>query len=229
MQNKNVCLGLCFFENQLFYAVSSPKQRTHLDRVGAVDFNFDVAEAIFSNNAHQLQQLRKALDSLKEHYQTKQLRLLSYPTTECWTILPRLVYENAKEREAHINILMRGIERNQVHPTWHRLSNESYKLLQLRTDKSLEGTQALTADFCKVDFLSAVEVGDHWIAHAHPGGSLLTVCCFKGCISVSSFILGKLRGTTYIEFDHPEDLPYLWLQHARELSWMQGLHEQIQV
>lgn len=229
MQNRNVCLGLCFFDNQLFYAVSSPEQRTHLDRVGAVDFNFDVAEAILSADEHRLKGLCKTVVDLKTHFDVHQLRLLSHPSMECWTILPRLVYENATEREAHIDILMRGIERNQIHPTWHRLSNENYKLLQLRTDQSLQGIRLLTTDFANVDFLSAFEVGDHWIAHARPGGSLLTICCFKGCISVSSYILGKLRGATFIEFDHPEDLPYLWLRQAQELPWMQGLHEQIQV
>jgi hypothetical protein len=57
----------------------------------------------------------------------------------------------------------------------------------------------------------------------------MTICCFHNCISVASFILGKLRGATYIFYDEIQDLPYLWLQHSQQLSWMKGLHEKVYV
>ena len=229
MAEVSACLGLCFFDHQLFYAVNNPSQEASLGRVGAVDFNFDVVEAVISAQKKHLNGLRNSIDEVKQRFDIDQVRLLLNPTMECWTALPRLVYDDAEEREAHINILMNGLERTRIHPAWHALSNENFKLLQLRTDHSLEGVQRLTSGISKVDYVSEFEIGENWINHTRPGGSFLTVCCFKNCISVSSFILGKLRGATYINFDHPENLPYLWLQRAQELSWMQGLHEQIQV
>jgi hypothetical protein len=229
MPTTNVCLGLCFFDHQLLYAASDPQKNACLSRIGAIDFNFDVADAVLSENNNYLPGLRNTLADLKKRFSVTHVRVLLYPTMECWTALPKLVYDNAEEREAHINILMNGLPRKQIHPVWHTLSNENFKLLQLRTDDTLKGVQTLTADISSVDYVSAFEIGENWIKHVRPGGSFLTICCFKKCISVSSFILGKLRGATYIQFDEPEDLPYLWLQRAQTLPWMQGLHEQIQV
>ena len=57
----------------------------------------------------------------------------------------------------------------------------------------------------------------------------MTICCYQNCISIASFILGKLRGATYIPYDEVQDLPYLWLQHTQQLNWMGGLHEEIYV
>ncbi|MBN2730808.1 MAG: hypothetical protein JXR26_00130 [Balneolaceae bacterium] len=229
MPEDNACLGLCFFDHQLFYAVSNPKQSAYLTRIGAVNFNFDVAQAVLSGQSDHLPGLHNTVLDLKDRYEVKNVRVLMYPSMECWSILPKLVYDDASEREAHINILMNGLSRKKIHPAWHALSNENFKLIRLRTDSTLSGMQSLTADISSVDLVSAFEIGEDWIKHARPGGSFLTVGCFKNCISVSSFILGKLRGATYITFEDPDDLPYFWLQKARELSWMQGLHEQIQV
>lgn len=229
MPKNNACLGICFFGNQLFYAISNASLDPRLTRIGAVDFNFDIAEALTANRENHLEGLRGSVSELLKRYDAPHLRLLLYPSMECWATLPKLVYDDAGEREAYINILMDGGERKNTHPAWHTLSNENFKLLQLRSDHSMEGIQALTAGLPQVGYASAFEIGEIWIEHARPGGSFLTVTAFENCLSVSSFILGKLRGATFIEFDEPEDLPYLWLQKARDLAWMQGLHEQIQV
>lgn len=229
MPKKDACLGLCFFNHQLFYAVSSPEQPAHIARIGAVDFNFDVANTIHSGNSTHLPGLRNTVNDIRNRYGAGHVRVLMYPITECWTILPKLVYDDATEREAHINILMNGRSRKTIHPAWHNISKENFKLIRLRTDTALQGIQSVTAEIPNVDLVSAFEIGEDWIKHTRPGGSFLTVGCFDNCISVSSFILGKLRGATYITFDDPDDLPYLWLQQAKELSWLQGLHEQILV
>ena len=229
MPQSSDCLGLCFFGNQLFYGVNNAEHDTELERIGAIDFNFDVARSLYSNQQQNIEGLRNSVQDLKDQFNARHLHILINPDMECWATLPKLVYDTAEEREAYINILMNGLERKYIHPSWHNLSNENFKLLQLRTDHMLKGIQSLTAGLSDVGFSSAFEIGEMWIRHAHPGGSFLVVGAFKGCISVSSFILGKLRGATYIEFDDPEDLPYLWLQQAKDLPWMQGLHEQIQV
>ena len=229
MPHDSACLGLSFFGHQLFYATSKRGQDAALNRIGAVDFNFDVPRAILTAQTEHMQSLGSALDDLKDRFNINQLRILLYPTMECWSILPKLVYDDAEEREAHIGILLNGTDRKHIHPAWHTLSKDNFKLLKLRTDDRLRGIKTLTNGTAQTELISAFEVGENWITHARPGGSFMTVGCFHNAISVCSFILGNLRGATYITFDDPEDLPYLWLQQAQALPWMHGLHEQVQV
>lgn len=229
MMQPNPNLGLCFFDNQLYYAVNTPESSKKLARIGSVDFNFDVTDAIITGNEQHFPGIRKTVARLKESYNINHIRILSFPTRECWTILPKLVYDSPDEREAHINILMNGVDRKHVHPTWYTLSNPDYKLLLLRNNAALQGLHKLTSSASTTDLISEFELGERWINHVQPGGSFMTVCCFKDCISVASYILGKMRGATYFTYDDVEDLPYLWLQHTRELTWMQGLHEYLYV
>lgn len=229
MSQPNPGLGLCFFENQLFYAVNDPGNTKKLAHIGSVDFNFDVTDAIITGNERHFPGIRQTVSRLKDNFSIEHIRILSFPTRECWTTLPKLAYDNPDEREAHINILMNGIDRKDVHPTWHSLSNQDFKLLLLRNNAALQGLSKLASSVSTTDLISEFELGERWINHVDPGGSFMTVCCFKDCISVGSYILGKMRGATYIAFDDLEDLPYLWLQNSRELSWMQGLHEKIHV
>lgn len=222
-------LGLCFFENQLFYAVNDIHDSRKLARIGSVDFNFDVTRAVLTEDSEQFTGIKKTVADLREQYGVNHIRMLSIPARECWTILPKLVYDNPDEREAHIRIIMKGINRQQIHPTWHTLSNHDYKFLLLRNSKFMQGFENLVPESATTDLVSEFEIGDRWIHHCKPGGSFMTVCCFANCITVSSYILGKMRGATYITFDDPEDLPYLWLHRVQELSWLQGLHEDIHV
>lgn len=229
MDQLNPSLGLCFFENQLFYAVNDIYDSRKLARIGSVDFNFDVTHAILSGDQSHFPGIKETVTQLKEQFKINHIRILSFPDRECWTTLPKLVYDNSDEREAHISILMNGTDRKQLHPTWYTLSNQDYRFLLLRNTEALQGLQKLTPNASTTDLISEFELGDRWIRHCNPGGSFMTVCCFNNCISISSYILGKMRGATYITFDDPEDLPYLWLQQTQELSWMQGLHEEIHV
>lgn len=229
MEDHYPSLGLCFFDNRLFYAVNDPSESKKLARIGSFDFNVDVTETLLGNAGQHFRGISQTVLKLKEEYDIKQLRILSFPTEECWTSVPKIVYDDSDEREKHINILMSGIDRKQIHPTWYNLSNQDFKFLLLRNDHSLKGLQKLASDTSTTDLISDFEIGLRWIQHMDPGGSFMTICCFQNCISISSFILGKMRGATYIPFDDMEDLPYLWLQHTKQLGWMQGLHEQIYV
>lgn len=229
MNQPNPSLGLCFFNNQLFYAVNDPERSKRLAHIGSVDFNIDVANAIVTGNEPHFPGIQQTVARLKDSYGINHIRVLSFPTKECWTTLPKLVYDDPDEREAHINILMNGLDRKHIHPTWHPLSNQELKLLLLRNNAALQGLQKLTSSASTTDLVSEFELGERWIDHCNPGGSFMTVCCFNDCLSVGSYILGKMRGATYLPFDDPEDLPYLWLQSSRELNWMQGLHEEIHV
>lgn len=229
MEHDHPGLGLCFFGNQLFYAVNTPGSAGRLDHIGCVDFNFDVPHALLSGEERHFPGIRRAVRQLRESYSIREIRMLSFPTRECWSIFPKVVYDKADEREAHVSILMSGIDRSRIQPTWYNLSNPDYKLLLLRDTGSLGGLRKIAPEAPTVDLCSEFEIGRRWISHADPGGSFMTVCCFEGCLSVSSFILGKLRGATFIEFDDIDDLPYLWLHHARQLGWMEGLHDRVYV
>lgn len=229
MITSNPSLGLCFFDNQLFYAVNKPEKKGSLARIGSVDFNFDVPRAILRRDENHFRGINNTVHQLKEEFGISHIRVLSFPSLECWTTLPKIVYDEPDEREDHINILMQGIERNQIEPTWHGLSNQDFKFLLLRNQERLKGLQKLASNVSTTDLISDFEIGERWIRHSGDKGSFLTVGCFHDSISVSSFILGNLRGATYLTFDQPEDLPYLWLQNANQLNWMKGLHEQIYV
>lgn len=229
MEQTNPSLGLCFFENQLFYAVNSPGETDSLSRIGSVDFNFDVVHAITTGDPDHFPGIRKTITQLRDTYGIGHLRMLSFPFTECWTTLPKLVYDSPDEREGHINILMQGVPRKAVEPTWYNLSNQEFKFLLLRNRESQQGMKKLAPEASTADLISEFELGQRWIEHSDAGGSFMTICCFNKCISIGSFVLGKFRGATYITFDDVEDLPYFWLQNSGEFSWMEGLHEQILV
>lgn len=229
MTTPNPSLGLCFFDNQLFYAVNQPEVKGGLARIGSVDFNFNLPEVILADNDRHFSGIKNTVHQLKNQYGINHIRVLSFPTQECWTTLPKIVYDKPDEREDHINILMQEVERNQIEPTWYTLSNQNYKFLLLRNRERLQGLRKLASKASTADLISDFEMGERWIRHCQDQGSFMTIGCFHDSVSVSSFILGQFRGATYLAYDDPEDLPYLWLQSAKQLDWMEGLHEQIYV
>ncbi|MEL7832965.1 hypothetical protein [Fodinibius sp. Rm-B-1B1-1] len=229
MEEQHPCLGLCFFDNQLFYAVNEPDNPSKIAHIGCYDFNFDITETLLGNSEQHFRGIKQTIEQFREEFGIKHVRILSLPTQECWTSVPKIVYDDSDEREKHINILMSGTERKHVQPTWYSLSNQDYKFLLLRNNKQLDGLQSLAGHTSTTDLISDFEIGLRWIQHANPGGSFMTICCYNNCISISSFILGKLRSATYIPYDEIQDLPYLWLQRTKDLNWMDGLHEKIYV
>lgn len=220
-------LGICFAGQQLFYAVDAPGHPGALTRLGAVDFNFDVTQAFTQPRHTDFSGIQAIIRQLKEEYDIGVVRLLTLPHFECWTTLPKLVYDKADEREDHLSILMKGVERRDIEPIWFSLSNQDYKFLAIRNKKIMAGYERITGIVPAADYVSDFELGQRWINHHPPGGSFLCVSCHPNLISVSSFVLGKLRGATYIKYDDVSDLPFLWMQHAEHLKWLQGLHEQI--
>lgn len=229
MEEQHPNLGLCFFGNKLFYAVNDPEKPSKLAHIGCYDFNVDITETLLGQSGQHFRGIQQTINQFKAEYDIRHLRILSLPTRECWTSVPKIVYDDSDEREKHINILMSGVDRKNIHPTWYTLSNQDYKFLLLRNDESLQGLQELASNASTTDLISDFEIGLRWVQHAKPGGSFMTICCYQNCISIASFILGKLRGATYIPFDDMQDLPYLWLQHTQQVGWMDGLHENIYV
>ncbi len=227
MAEEEICLGICYADNQLFYSVNDPGSPSALQHIGAFDVNFDVQQAIVSGKGEGFVGIKHSLNNLKEQYHCNSVRLMSPATEECWSILPRSVYEDSEEREDHIRVLMQNIERNNIEAVWYPLSNIDYRLLLVRNSATMQGFRQLLGDFSHAEYVAEFEIGTEWQQHTHINGSYLAVHCEKNYISVSSCLLGKLRGSTYIRFDHRSDLPYLWNLYSSRLPWMEGIQEQI--
>jgi len=229
MSHPHTNLGLCYSANQLYYAVNDPSTSGRLAHIGSVDFNFNVSRAIVTRDTRLFAGIQKVISNIQDEYNPAHVRILSPPLFECWTTFPKLVYDKADEREAHLGILMKGIDRKDIEPIWYSISNQDYKFLVVRNQQVMQGFEKLTSSIGSAEYVSDFELGQRWISHADVRGSFLTISCYDHLICVASFLLGKLRAATYIKFEDIEDLPYLWLQNAHYLSWMKGLHEQIYV
>lgn len=227
MSSEGSCLGVCYADNHLFYSVNSPGVKGQLKHIGCIDFNFDVQNAIISGDEHAFPALKTTLENLRETYECSSVRILSPAVEECWTLVPRSVYEDSDEREAHLQLLMHGSDRNQIETVWHTVSNIDYRLLLLRKSSAMNGFNHLLGSFNDSEYVSEFELGVEWQLHSNINGAFLIIYCQQNYISVSSFILGKLRGCTYIRFDSINDLPYLWNLYSGKISWMNGIHEEI--
>lgn len=226
MEPVQSCLGVCYTGKHFFYSVNDPKQDGYLTRIGSIDFNFDIDRAIRTGNPDTFPALKSTLEEIRKEYQCSTAKILVPVSDECWSVVPKSVYDDASEREAHIQLLMRGSDRSHVQATWFTVSNTDSRLLLLRDSNRMAGYDELFNSFYITEYLSDFEIGMEWQHHTRNRSSFLMVHCQNNIISVSSFILGKLRGCTFLEFDVISDLPYLWNLYADKLSWMSGIHDE---
>lgn len=226
MSDQQPFLGISFYGNKLYYAVSGEdqSQRSH---IGCIEFNFSVAKAVAEMHPDYLPLVHKALGNIRAEHKAHHLRIHTDARGECWTILPKSVYDNSDEREAYLEILMQGVPRNKLEPVWYSISNRDYKLLAIRNKNNVLGLEKLAEHGHSTDFCSDFEIGTFWVNHAGKNKSFLLLSCHKQHLCVSSYLLGKLRAATCIKFDDVADLPYFWLQQKANLSWMDGLHDEI--
>lgn len=227
MTDGGSCLGICYADNQLYYAVKTPGQDNLLHRIGCIDFNFDVREAITTNSHHGFPILSNSLHDLKKEYDSDTLRVLIPATQECWSIVPRSVYEVASEREAHIRLLMRFHERSAIETTWHPVSKSDSQLLVLRDHASVSGFESLMHSFGNLETVSDFELSHSWHILTKDNGAFIMVHCQHSYISIASYVLGKLRSCTYFRYDYVKDLPYLWNLYAANMPWLSGIHDNI--
>lgn len=226
MEPVQSCLGVCYTGNHLFYSVNNPEQDGQLARIGSIDFNFDIGQAILTGSASGFPALKSAIEEIRNEYRCSTVKVLAPATEECWSVVPKSVHDDASEREAHIQLLMRGSDRSQIQATWYSVSNTDSRLLLLRDSQSMAGFDELFRSFNISEYLSDFEIGMEWQHHTRNRGSFLIVNCQENVLTISSFILGKLRGCTFLEFDVITDLPYLWNLYADKLSWMSGMHDE---
>ncbi len=227
MESTGDCLGICYADHQLFYAVNDPSQLNLVRHIGCINFNFIIQNAVSGSDESGFSSLRHSLARLQEKFSCSSSRLLTPAIHECWTAFPRLVYETPDEREDHLAILMADIPRQELETTWYELSNTEYRLLMIRRKSLTERYQTLLSDFSQNDLVSEFELGMEWQQLTGLNGAWLTVHCQPGYLAVSSYLLGRLRGATFLPYETIHDLPYLWDWHSRELTWMNGFHDQI--
>jgi len=227
MSDTRIRLAVCFFENKLFYALGEKGKGRNLQRVGSHGFSFSIADAFRQSDHRKLEGVYSVLKNIKNETEIADLQVITFPAHECWTVLPKMVQDEPEEREAYLAILMRGVNRQAIETTWHDISNRDYKILALRDRRIMTGFERMGELIGQTAFNSEFETGSRWNASAGSSGSYMTVCTHPGCISISSYLLGKLRGATIIRFESYDDISYLWEYNAQYLRWMQGLHEQI--
>ncbi len=228
MSDATTNLGICFFADRLYYAVNdTEKGSNYLARIGSFDFNFNVPKAVSNPDTKNFEHVNNTVNNLLGQFRIHSLRALTYPGEECWTVMPKVAYDNPDEREDHLSILMKGVPREDLEPTWHTLSKADFKFLCIRRRSIMNGLNEITKKIATTDFASDFELAQKWSQFSRPGGSFLMLGCHKNIITATSFLLGKFRAATYIQFDSTSDLPYHWLQHAMHSKWLNGLYENI--
>ncbi len=222
-----VNLGLCFSERQLYYALNGATGDFSIQRIGKIDFNFDVNTAIISRDPENYPGITDSIDKLVKEFQVTNLRCMNPAIQECWSTLPKTIYDQPTEREAYLKILMHGVSRQALEPFWFELNNRDFRFLTVRNKLTVEGYRQL-GDACPFsDVCSEFELGINWIAKSRVKETFKLVGCYRDYISIASFQMGKLRAATYIKFRYIDDLPYLWLQQAENLPWLNGLHDMV--
>ncbi len=229
MPEPDARLGVAFDANKLCYAVSASAKPAFVERIGQIDFNFDLIDSLTRRDPDTFPGLCDTVGKLIREEDVTEISVLYPPQLECWSIVPKSVSDQEDERQAHLNILMQGTEMKRIAPDWHAISNRDFKLLKVRKKQHLESFSFLVNGPVNGNLYSDFQIGEKWMGISHFHGSFMTVSCNKGILSIASFLLGKLRAATYITFNDISDLPYLWLQHASHLHWLLGMHEQVLV
>lgn len=220
-------LGVCFFSGRMLYSVAEKGAKDTVQQLGSYEFSFDVAEALNTPFSQAGVQLKAVFSDLEKEFRLESIRMLTEPTHECWTALPKVVYDDSVEREQHIAILMKGVPREDIEATWHAVSKTRFKFLCLRRAQLTKNYRSFSDQVAINECCSDFEIGEMWSSHQRPGGSFVLIGCHVDSISISSYLLGSFRAATYIHFDDPQDIPYLWLQQAEHSPWMRGLHEHV--
>ncbi len=229
MPEPDAHLGVTFDDNKLYFAVSSPARPAFIERIGQIDFSFNLVDSIASRDPDTYPGICETLGKLIQVEDISETRMVIPPLLECWSIVPKSVYDQEDECEAHLSILMQGTDIKRTAPEWHQISNRDFKLLSVRRKENLDSFSYLVNGPENGKLWSDFQIGEKWMQISRYHGSFMTVSSYKGVLSISSYMLGKLRAATYITHEDVSDLPYLWLQYASHLHWMLGMHEQILV
>ena len=229
MPEPDARLGVTFDANKLFYAVSPSARPAVVERIGQIHFSHDLVESIVYRDPDTFPGLCDTINKIAVEEDVSEIKMVFPPILECWTIVPKIVYDQEDERETHLGIIMQGMNPSRIKPEWHSLSNRDFKMLSLRRKDHLDSFSFMLNGPVNGRLCSDFQIGELWMERNKSLGSFLCVSSYEGLLSISSFLLGKLRAATYISYDDISDIPYLWLQYSSHLLWMLGMHEQVLV
>lgn len=227
MPEPDAHLGVTIDDDKLYYSVSVPDEPGRVKKIGQIHFSFDLLEAIISRDPEIFPGICDTLGNIIREEGITRLGFTYPPKLECWSIVPKSVFDIESERTAHLNILMQGTNENVIKTDWHALSNNHFKLLSVRNKNHLASFAFMQNGMQNTQLYSDFQIGKQWIAHNDKHGSFLSISSNRGVLGISSYLLGSLRAATFITYEDIDDLPYLWLQQASHLPWMHGMHDHI--
>lgn len=228
-QKTGTHLGLCFNGRFIYYALSDPGLPGFLQHIGSAELHSDAAKSIRQDDNVFFETAKALIATLKKKYSPKSVRVLTAPTNECWSTIPRAVYKENTELNQFVKILIPESERAELELNAHPMSSREQMMLCIRKNKITERYNALTTISRKHEMLADFQVGHEWNRLTGINGSYLVIGCYPTVLTVSSYLLGKLRATTFFSFKDIRNLPYFWRQASRHLRWINGYHEQIYI
>src|SRR5690625_7006540 len=110
----------------------------------------------------------------------------------------------------HIGILMHGSERSNIEISLHQLANTDNKLLLLRDTTVTPGLSALSNELGNIQFPSDFEIAQEWQVHTKNKSAFLMVHCQNNIISITSSILGYLKGWCWFAYECRVGMQYVW-------------------
>ena len=115
MEKKISNLGVCFFSGRMLYSVAEKGAKNIVQQLGSYEFSFDISEALNKPTSDAGIQLKAVFTDLEKEFHLESIRLLTEPTQECWTALPKIVYDDSvkiygEQRSVYINGDMKKIK-----------------------------------------------------------------------------------------------------------------------
>lgn len=225
MQEPSINLGVCFSDTQLFYALSTSERSSTLKRIGKIDFNFNIGNALLEADSEAISGLLDRVDRIVSEFKVTNLKCLFPANLECWSTLPKSVYDDPGERESYLKLLMLGQSRSTLEPYWFDLSNRDYRFLSIRNKTHTLGYKQLGDTSSFSELCSDFEIGLNWIDRTDRRDTFMLLGCYHDHLVISSYIMGKFRAATFIRFRYLEDLSFLWVQQAENITWLRGVHD----
>ncbi len=227
MQDRNRVLAINFTSNSIYFAVADTANSGNIKHVGKIDLNFSVVNTLNGLSTNLIQSVSNAITGLIQKYEPSVVKMLTFSDRECWTVLPKSVFDNAAEREAHLNILVQNKNRKDIEMFWFELSKPDFRFLAIRDREVMKLFEQTTGNFGQTEFCSDFEIGLQWVRHTKKTGSFLMIGCHESYLTLEAYILGKFRAAHILKFNRIEDLPFLWKQAETHLNWIKGYHEEI--
>lgn len=224
---QGIDLGICFNGSFLYFALSDPANPTGLQHIGSAELPTDAAQSIRKQDEVFFQTADALIKSLKKRFEPKSVRILTAPSNECWTRIPSFVYKDREELHAYLQTLMPEVERSNIELSTYSTSKPDSLALCIRHAEVVKRYQKLTAISRTHSTVADFQLGQMWNSFTGINGSYMFIGSYEGILTISSYLLGKLRAFTYFSYKEPRNLPYFWQKAASHLKWIDGYHEQI--